>query len=57
MLPAAGMLKRYQDVEELLHAGIDVYTTVNVQHLESLHDLVASITADFGKRADSRFGI
>ena len=36
--------KRYQDVEELLRAGIDVYTTVNVQHLESLHDLVASIT-------------
>lgn len=37
-------LKRYQDVEELLRAGIDVYTTVNVQHLESLNDLVASIT-------------
>lgn len=37
-------LKRYQDVEELLRAGIDVYSTVNVQHLESLHDLVASIT-------------
>lgn len=36
--------KRYQDVEELLKAGIDVYTTVNVQHLESLNDLVASIT-------------
>lgn len=36
--------KRYQDVIELLDAGIDVYTTVNVQHLESLHDIVASIT-------------
>lgn len=36
--------KRYQDVEELLKAGIDVYTTVNVQHIESLNDLVASIT-------------
>ncbi len=36
--------KRYQDVEELLRAGIDVYTTVNVQNLESLNDLVASIT-------------
>ena len=36
--------KRYQDVEELLRAGIDVYTTVNVQHLESLNDLVSSIT-------------
>lgn len=36
--------KRYQDVEELLEAGIDVYTTVNVQHIESLCDIVASIT-------------
>lgn len=37
-------MKRYQDVEELLRAGINVYTTINVQHLESLNDLVASIT-------------
>ena len=37
-------LKRYQDVQELLRAGINVYTTVNVQHLESLNDVVASIT-------------
>ena len=36
--------KRYQDIKELLSHGIDVYTTVNVQHLESLNDLVASIT-------------
>lgn len=36
--------KRYQDVEEILNAGIDVITTLNVQHLESLNDLVASIT-------------
>ncbi|MBO9670722.1 MAG: sensor histidine kinase KdpD [Sphingobium sp.] len=36
--------KRYQDVEELLAAGIDVYSTVNVQHLESLNDVVASFT-------------
>ena len=36
--------KRYQDVQELLDAGIDVVTTLNVQHLESLNDLVASIT-------------
>ena len=36
--------KRYSDIEELLRAGIDVYTTVNVQHLESLHDTVESIT-------------
>lgn len=32
--------KRFQDVEELLQAGIDVYTTVNVQHIESLNDIV-----------------
>ncbi len=36
--------KRYQDIEELLKAGIDVYTTINVQHIESLNDVVASIT-------------
>lgn len=42
--PGCRHKKRYQDVTELLDAGIDVYTTVNVQHLESLHDIVASIT-------------
>ncbi|MDP4133419.1 MAG: sensor histidine kinase KdpD [Bacillota bacterium] len=36
--------KRYQDIEELLNAGIDVYTTVNVQHIESLNDVVENIT-------------
>ena len=36
--------KRYQDVEELLAAGIDVFSTINVQHIESLNDLVASFT-------------
>lgn len=36
--------KRYQDIAELLKAGIDVYTTVNVQHIESLNDIVAAIT-------------
>ncbi len=36
--------RRYQDVEELLAAGINVYTTLNVQHLESLNDVVAQIT-------------
>lgn len=36
--------KRYSDIEELLEAGIDVYTTVNVQHIESLNDIIASIT-------------
>jgi two-component system, OmpR family, sensor histidine kinase KdpD len=46
-LPApgeAGNPKRWQDVEAMLAAGIDVITTVNVQHLESLNDVVASIT-------------
>jgi two-component system sensor histidine kinase KdpD len=36
--------KRWQDVEELLRAGIDVHTTLNIQHLESLNDVVARIT-------------
>lgn len=36
--------KRWQDVEELLDAGIDVFTTVNVQHLESMNDVVGGIT-------------
>jgi two-component system sensor histidine kinase KdpD len=36
--------KRYQDVEELLNAGIDVWTAVNIQHLESLSDVVSTIT-------------
>ncbi|MGN1442505.1 MAG: DUF4118 domain-containing protein, partial [Acutalibacteraceae bacterium] len=42
--PCCRHAKRYQDVEELLNAGIDVYTTVNVQHIESLNDTVASVT-------------
>ena len=42
--PSCRHKKRYQDIEELLKAGIDVYTTVNVQHIESLNDIVASIT-------------
>lgn len=36
--------KRWQDIEELLDAGIDVFTTMNVQHVESLNDVVAKIT-------------
>ena len=43
-VPVCRHTKRYQDIEELLNAGIDVYTTVNVQHIESLNDIVASIT-------------
>ncbi len=42
--PGLRHLKRWQDVEELLEAGIDVFTTMNVQHLESLNDVVAQIT-------------
>ena len=42
--PVCRHTKRYQDIEELLNTGIDVYTTVNVQHIESLNDTVASIT-------------
>ncbi|MEA3178974.1 MAG: two-component system, OmpR family, sensor histidine kinase KdpD [Gammaproteobacteria bacterium] len=42
--PAPRHPKRWQDIEELLEAGITVWTTVNVQHLESLNDLVAQIT-------------
>ena len=42
--PGSGNPKRWQDVEELLAAGIEVLTTVNVQHLESLNDVVQTIT-------------
>ncbi|HZX31195.1 MAG TPA: two-component system sensor histidine kinase KdpD, partial [Rhodocyclaceae bacterium] len=43
-VPGSRHVKRWQDVEELLAAGIDVYSTVNVQHLESLNDVVSGIT-------------
>ncbi|HLG63570.1 MAG TPA: universal stress protein [Ktedonosporobacter sp.] len=43
-VPGSKHTKRYQDVQEILDAGIDVVTTLNIQHLESLNDLVASIT-------------
>jgi two-component system, OmpR family, sensor histidine kinase KdpD len=43
-VPGSRHMKRWQDVQELLDAGIDVYTTVNVQHLESLNDIVGRIT-------------
>src|SRR5258708_16307243 len=42
--PGSRHPKRYLDVEELVAAGIDVYTTLNIQHLESLNDVVAQIT-------------
>ena len=44
-VPGMRHRKRYQDVEDLLAAGIDVYTTLNVQHLESRSDTVHDITA------------
>ncbi len=43
-VPGSEREKRYQDVEVILNAGIDVYSTVNIQHQESLNDLVARIT-------------
>jgi len=42
--PGSRHQKRYQDIEELLDAGIDVYTTLNIQHVESLNDVIAQIT-------------
>ncbi|MFK4102519.1 ATP-binding protein [Streptomyces sp. NPDC019531] len=60
-VPGSRNAKRWQDVEELLAAGIDVVSTVNIQHLESLGDVVESITGarqqetvpdEFVRRAD-----
>jgi two-component system sensor histidine kinase KdpD len=42
--PGSRHLKRLQDIEELLDAGIDVYTTLNVQHCESVNDIVYQVT-------------
>jgi two-component system sensor histidine kinase KdpD len=42
--PGSRHARRWQDIEELLDAGLDVYTTLNVQHLESLNDVVAIVT-------------
>lgn len=42
--PGSRHPKRHLDVEELLNCGIDVYTTINIQHIESLNDVVAQIT-------------
>src|SRR5882724_7846533 len=43
-VPGSRHPKRYSDAEEILEAGIDVYSTVNIQHLESLNDVVAQVT-------------
>jgi two-component system, OmpR family, sensor histidine kinase KdpD len=42
--PGSRHAKRWQDIEELLNAGIDVYTTLNIQHLESFRDIIGQIT-------------
>ena len=51
-VPGSRHPKRWQDIEELLAAGIDVWTTLNIQHLESLNDVVQKITQ--GARARNR---
>jgi two-component system, OmpR family, sensor histidine kinase KdpD len=43
-IPGVDQEKRYQDVEHILTAGIDVYSTLNIQHIESLNDTVAQLT-------------
>lgn len=43
-VPGSRHPKRWQDIQELLHAGIDVWTTLNIQHLESLNDVVQKIS-------------
>ena len=43
-IPGSRNVRRFQDVEELLSAGINVYTTLNIQHIESLNDVVAQVT-------------
>ena len=54
--PGSRNEKRWQDVEELLDAGIDVISTVNIQHLESLNDVVERITGVAAARDDPRRG-
>jgi two-component system sensor histidine kinase KdpD len=55
-VPGSRHERRWQDVIELLDAGIDVYTTVNIQHLESLNDVVHRITGGAGQRDRFRTG-
>jgi len=43
-VPGSTHLKRWQDVEDILEAGIDVYSTLNIQHIESLNDVIARIS-------------
>jgi two-component system sensor histidine kinase KdpD len=57
--PGSRHPKRYQDVEELLYAGIDVYTTLNIQHIESINHIIAQITRVYVKETvpDSIFDV
>ena len=55
-VPGSRHPKRYQDVEELLAAGIDVYTTLNIQHVESLNDVVAQISGIIVRETHTRPG-
>ena len=48
--------KRYEDVRDVLEAGIDVYSTVNVQHLESLNDQITQLTGSVTRETDPRRG-
>ena len=43
-IPGSRHVRRFQDVDELLKSGINVYTTLNIQHIGSLNDVVAQIT-------------
>ena len=52
--PGSRHPKRYQDVEELLEAGINVYTTLNIQHIESLKDVIQQITGSNRSRICTR---
>ncbi len=55
-VPGSRNAKRWQDVQELLDAGITVLTTVNIQHLESLNDVVEQITGVAAARDRARRG-
>lgn len=45
-------MKRYQDIDELLKAGIDIYTTLDIQHIESIQDTVSAVMGPCRIRAD-----
>ena len=56
-VPGSRHPKRWQDIDELLAAGIDVWTTLNIQHLESLNDVVQKITKRARARDRARHGV